>query len=425
MISAAPIGIGDIAAALGMSSGDLGYLYTEGNEANPQGLIKMWSRYKPFRDSTVGYETVALNQAAAKEADYGLVRNDGGPLCQNTALEELYCAAQTWPFGKWVYQRPRGQSQSPKEWFRMFDMVGYNANAVNPPINVIFTTPDRTHAKFQFQYPGNGSGWDTHIRDFKWYTASVSSGTYAKSNWKYGLLDSAVVGATVPSQLVYSRTMGLDIYDSSGNYKTDPNATGTRIGWEYTYTLQRGRRRYFVPFITRLPADSSTIYYSDSVYLHTDQTDRYSLPNTVTTQYMTDVWFGSVSATPFVGTVNWDNLIRYGGTITINSFAINGKIINYEKAQDDAVDISFRLASNYNGYDSVTAEVSAEFYAPSPNSTFTNYYDGGSSNGHHSRITFTIPASPSMIARGNELYLQVYDHGTLLDEYYFYTIPNS
>lgn len=421
----APVGIGDIQQAIGLSSGDLKTLCSSDT-------IKKWTKYHPFRDATIGYGTAALNQAAAKAHDFGMVSKRSqftiSQLCSKS-ITALYNEAQD-SRGEWIYLKPRGLAYG--EAYRTGDFAWYNKAAEYPPMTITFTPDesDRTKATFKFLYPTSDAAHDMQIKDFPWYTAAVSSGTYAGSNWKYGILYSQYSYIQEGQVAAPTRLLGPDIYLPSGAYNTSKGSsdwTAISGGFQKVVTIQRGRRRFFVPFITRLPL-SGTIYYSDSVFLPWGQADRYSLPQTVTTTNVTDMWFPT---TPTIYShTNWAELIDGdGGTITVNA-ELDGIILSYEKAQDRAVDISFRLASDYGDGNRVTAPVGTVFFCQSLNSSVTNYYnqanESSPGNEYHQRLTFTIdPAEATFLTYGTELYLQVYDHGTLLDEIYIDSVPSN
>lgn len=408
-----PVGIslGEIASVLHAQPGE---------ELASHANIKMWSKYKPFRSASF-FKTVAETQTAAKAADYGLVdgsTNEHALLYTGgNALRDLYNHAML-SKSKWKYLKPRGLSYT--EWARTLDFAGYNHNAVNPPIKVTFTPDanDRTGATMTFQYPENTSAYDLHIRDFQWYVASVQGGL---DNWKYGILQSESGGNV---QSAPDRIVGSDIYDSSGNYI---NNGSPRIGWEQVVTIRRGRKRFFVPFITRLREGNGSLA-DGSVYLPTDSTDKFSLPQSVTTYYMADVQVDS-AAIHNKGSVNWSSLISSGGSLSIDA-SVTGTVLHFEKAGDDGIDIDFRLASNYGDGTKVTAKVTALFFSQHEGDEgVTNYYTENSEPStagfNHERLTFTI--TQPFLARGTELYLQVYDKnsGILLDEYYIDSVPQS
>lgn len=402
-----------------------------GEELTSHANIKKWSRYKPFQSSTL-FKTVAETQAAAKAANYGLVRQNGDPLLvANESLVSLFNAAMSGGYCKWSYLKPRGLNHT--EWARLLDFAGYNHNAVNPPINVTFTPDpnDRTKATMTFQYPDSGSAYDLHIRDFPWFVNSVSGADY---NWKYGVLYSQNMGnaQTVNRIVTDEDDDPYDIYLPNGNYV---QRSSPRIGASIPLSIQRGRRRFFVPFITQLPAEGQSAYanYTNSVFLHTDSTDIFSIPQTVTTRYFKNVWFAN--SPTIYGNPNWSDLYEYGGQITVqmreqDGNGLEGIIIEYNKENDSQYnDIEFRLASNYGSGDGkVTDPVDAVFYSQTKNTKVSNYYDSNGSPDsetyyNHGRPTFTI--DQHFFAIGSELYLQVYDGktGDLLDEIFIQSVP--
>ena len=113
-VISAPVDVrGDIAAVLGVQSGDLGVLCTNA-------AVNMWAKYKPYRDSSP-----AVLSAARIAAKYGLY-------LPTLTLSEMQAAVRTW--GK---LQPRGAAYS--EPFRALDFAGYNHNATQP--SFVFTLP--------------------------------------------------------------------------------------------------------------------------------------------------------------------------------------------------------------------------------------------------------------------------------------------
>ena len=94
-IMTAPVGMGDISAAVGNTSGDLGTLITSGT-------INKWARYKPIQHSAVGFVTEAQRRAA----NFGISASE-------YSIPQL--AAE--PLNGWTYARPT------TGYFRMADFV--------------------------------------------------------------------------------------------------------------------------------------------------------------------------------------------------------------------------------------------------------------------------------------------------------------
>lgn len=139
-IMTAPVGMGDIQQAIGLSSGDLGTLITQGAQG---GLINIWSMYKPFRNSSVGYIwDSSYYVASATEGIFGLAipyaQSLGSitysyittPIIRRPTSGFLYNLIQ----GSldWEYLPPRGVNSSYTEPFRMLDFNGYRVNASSP-----------------------------------------------------------------------------------------------------------------------------------------------------------------------------------------------------------------------------------------------------------------------------------------------------
>lgn len=127
--------INDIAYVLGESSGDIGYLITQGN-------INPWALYKPYRANELKSNPRTLNLSVL---GFGTPPNSG----KVQTFIEFYENNGSAMIGGvrangWQYLRPRA-NQTPKERFRVFDFLkvevggvpipnvyGYDANADNP-----------------------------------------------------------------------------------------------------------------------------------------------------------------------------------------------------------------------------------------------------------------------------------------------------
>lgn len=111
-----PISMGDISSAVGYSSLDLGTLIT-------RGIIKWWSKAKPFQYSAIAFNeddgvTTKTRVAARKEANQGFnlgTMYQSASACLNAAI-----ALGNNVFA-WSYQRPTS-------YFRMLDFDGYDSS---------------------------------------------------------------------------------------------------------------------------------------------------------------------------------------------------------------------------------------------------------------------------------------------------------
>ena len=122
--------IDDIAYVLGSASadsGDLGRMIVNGN-------INKWAKNKPFRLNKVGEAT----DSEKATANYGLAAPYATAFGTKDSgfLHDLITGALSW-----AYQKPRGMSQSPSEWFRAFDFHHYEHSAVNPLPEAAATMP--------------------------------------------------------------------------------------------------------------------------------------------------------------------------------------------------------------------------------------------------------------------------------------------
>lgn len=112
-----PIVLSTLATMLGTRA-DVGAVCTSDN-------INMWAKYRPIRHSSIA----ELTDAQRKEA------NQGYQFDTYTSLDALITAMKTAGEGAcvWTYGKPRGAGQTPQEWYRMLDFVGYDTFLANPP----------------------------------------------------------------------------------------------------------------------------------------------------------------------------------------------------------------------------------------------------------------------------------------------------
>ena len=120
------VSIYDIQQALGIAArNDIGGIITY---AEAHDLMNEYAKYKPFRDSS--HNPTA---EVRKSKNYGLyipyyrlIGTMVGDIINNRWTNaENYDALRT----PWGWEAPRGGGQTPKEWFRVLDFNGYNANA--------------------------------------------------------------------------------------------------------------------------------------------------------------------------------------------------------------------------------------------------------------------------------------------------------
>lgn len=120
-IATAPLSIGDISKAVGITSGDLGTIIKSGGQSK---LINRWAKNKPVRSANPGILTAAEKQAV----NYGL-----NPPGLRTYIGQTLA-------DEWVYLYPRGKGQGDNgenEWFRILDFDNYHGDAIQPIQNLI------------------------------------------------------------------------------------------------------------------------------------------------------------------------------------------------------------------------------------------------------------------------------------------------
>lgn len=86
--------------------------------------IKMWAKYKPFRGNFTGIPT----EADRKKAGYGITATKYDVDAAG-APATMIANAMAGDTG-WTYEKPRGLAYD--EWYRAWDFVGYNHNAICP-----------------------------------------------------------------------------------------------------------------------------------------------------------------------------------------------------------------------------------------------------------------------------------------------------
>ena len=112
----APVGMGDISAAVGNTSGDLGTLITSGT-------INKWARYKPIQHSAVGFVTEVQRRAA----NFGISASE---------YSSPQLAAE--PLNTWAYARPLTGYFRKADFVKMTDAgiasttTGYTTREVAP-----------------------------------------------------------------------------------------------------------------------------------------------------------------------------------------------------------------------------------------------------------------------------------------------------
>lgn len=120
MTLTSPITISKLKTTFGTSYNKIGQICAYAN-------INMWSKYKPFRSSSLSFASISSRDSALASANQALAMG-------STYASPAACLAAAKSLGaggsSWTYLRPRGLSYS--EWYRLLDFDGYNHSAVAP-----------------------------------------------------------------------------------------------------------------------------------------------------------------------------------------------------------------------------------------------------------------------------------------------------
>lgn len=112
----APISIGDLTYATGVSGGDLGTVIKNGT------TINKWAKYKAFCHPSAGLMTLSDRRS----------KNCGLTMYEYGSLNAVFNAGISLPVGAaaWIYDQPT--AGQPNEWFRMLDFDGYYTPSIAP-----------------------------------------------------------------------------------------------------------------------------------------------------------------------------------------------------------------------------------------------------------------------------------------------------
>jgi len=245
------VSIGDIQAVLGSPRNDIGGLITYGN-------INKWAKYKPIRSNKLGI----LNDTDRANAQQGLsISPDdslGTPTNASTFLGKLVAGQLGWE-----YLRPRGGSNSPKEWFRFLDFDGYNSECVCPVGDVVTDIPIDTSGNATIAWDMITVGSDNvQLSDINIGGSSLSTfylGVLLLRGTTWNVVTSTTAVGSNDVQIVLSNATSL-----AGTWRAYPffssvqiplgTSTGTGVyvsaGWDANYAE--------VSF--RLTSESLTIY---------------------------------------------------------------------------------------------------------------------------------------------------------------------
>ena len=122
--------IADFQAIFGTNRNTLGDIIMY---ATARGLVNVWAKYKGVRSTKLGILALAERQ----DADFGIYI----PACMTANGLSAFLSAYV---SGYEYLWPRGEGNTPKEWFRRRDFNGYNHNA-NCFVNVYDLTLPSTY----------------------------------------------------------------------------------------------------------------------------------------------------------------------------------------------------------------------------------------------------------------------------------------
>lgn len=180
-----PIGIGDIALAVGYASGDLGTLIRSG-------VINKWAKFKPVRNGALDYS--AQMNSGKTEWGSGATwwrANDGHcglSIQEYTALGDPFSSATDVFLKKlrleqlpWDYLRPQGGVGS--QPYRAFDFFRYNSDA-QAPVGALAATDIWLDSEYGGQFD-----WDTPAADtYALGLSDILLNNQAMTNYYLGVL---------------------------------------------------------------------------------------------------------------------------------------------------------------------------------------------------------------------------------------------
>lgn len=108
-----------------LSSIVLGYVTTNAGDIFTKSNINMWSKYKPIKLNKTG----KLTEDDWYNNSYGIEDNKEYTITDSKDIEQAFADVKNGIYS-WTYERPRGVDYG--EWFRVWDWVGYNTDAVCP-----------------------------------------------------------------------------------------------------------------------------------------------------------------------------------------------------------------------------------------------------------------------------------------------------
>lgn len=181
MTLTSPITISKLKTTFGTSYNKIGQICAYAN-------INMWSKYKPFRSSSLCFASSSSRDSALASANQALAMG-------STYASPAACLAAAKSLGaggsSWSYLRPRGLSYS--EWYRLLDFDGYNHSAVAP---------------MQFSFPYTSYAKQDSINVVEETSAGMSQGDFSGlSSYNYlGLVIQKSGGTAMATSWLYSAT---------------------------------------------------------------------------------------------------------------------------------------------------------------------------------------------------------------------------
>ena len=181
MTLTSPITISKLKTTLGTSYNKIGQICAYAN-------INMWSKYKPFRSSSLCFASSSSRDSALASANQALAMG-------STYASPAACLAAAKSLGaggsSWSYLRPRGLSYS--EWYRLLDFDGYNHSAEAP---------------MQFSFPYTSYAKQDSINVVEETSAGMSQGDFSGlSSYNYlGLVIQKSGGTAMATSWLYATT---------------------------------------------------------------------------------------------------------------------------------------------------------------------------------------------------------------------------
>lgn len=216
MTLTSPITISKLKTTFGTSYNKIGQICAYAN-------INMWSKYKPFRSSSLCFASISSRDSALAAANQGLAMG-------STYSTPAACLAAAKSLGSggssWTYLRPRGLSSN--EWYRLLDFDGYNHSAEAP---------------MQFSFPYTSYAKQDSINVVEETSAGMSKGDFSGlSSYNYlGLVIQKSGGTAMAVSWLYSAsTKTINAAIDDGSYDCAFFISNTNLGSTWGSASQSG-----------------------------------------------------------------------------------------------------------------------------------------------------------------------------------------